>query len=68
MFDDIHAGTLPPGVELLDGGGAEGVRGDQQDFLAGRSILGRELADGVVLPTPLTPKDRHPWALITERF
>src|SRR3970282_854459 len=63
MFDDVHTGTLPPGVKLLDGGGAKGVRGDQQDFLAGRSILCRELADGGgFTDTVYAEEDHHPWA------
>jgi hypothetical protein len=45
MLDDVGAGAPAPGVELLDGGGAKGVRGDEQDFLAGRAVLCRELAD-----------------------
>ena len=45
MFDDVDADALSPNIELLDGGGAKSIAGDEQDFLAGGAVLRRELAD-----------------------
>ncbi len=54
-LDDLDAGACGPDFELLDGGGAEGVGGAEQDG----AVLGGEeaasLPEVVVLPVPLTP-------------
>ena len=43
---DRGADALRPDLELLAGGGAEGVARAEQDRVAGRLELRRELADG----------------------
>ncbi len=45
-LDEVHAGALGPDFELLDGGGAEGVGGAEQDGLAFAAVHGGELAAG----------------------
>ena len=45
MFNHVAAGALPPDFQLLDGGGAEGVSGDQQHVFALRLEFARQFAD-----------------------
>ena len=61
MFDDIDADVAAPGVELLDGGGAESIAGDQQYFFAIVAVLGGEFADGGGLADAVdAEKNHHP--------
>ena len=54
---------LAPGVELLDGGGAKSIAGDQQYLFAIVAVLGGELADGGGLADAVdAEKDDHPGA------
>ncbi len=63
MFDDIDADSLAPGVELLDGGGAESVAGDQQYLFAIVAVLGGQFTDGGCLADAVdAEKDYHPGA------
>ena len=45
-LDEVDAGALGPDFELLDGGGAEGVGGAEQDGLAFAAVERGELAAG----------------------
>ncbi len=54
-LDDLDVGALGPDFELLDGGGAEGVGGAEQDGAALRGEVAASLPVVVVLPVPLTP-------------
>ena len=44
--DNLRARALAPDLELIDGGGAEGIAGRQRDFLALADHPMRQLADG----------------------
>ena len=46
LADDVGAGALAPDFQLLDGGGAEGVGGAEQDAVALGLEAGGEFADG----------------------
>jgi len=50
--DHARARALAPDLQLLDGGGAEGVAGGEDDLLALVAVELGELADGRVLPLP----------------
>ena len=54
-----HAGALAPDLQLLDGGGAEGVAGGDHHLLAGGAELAGELADGGGLARAVDADDQH---------
>jgi hypothetical protein len=54
-----HADALAPHVELLHGGGAEGVASGEHDLLALALQLGRELADRGRLADAVDADDHH---------
>ena len=57
-LDESDAGALRPDLELLDGRGAEGVGGAEQDGFAPRRKSAASLPLVVVLPVPFTPTSR----------
>lgn len=57
-LDQRHVGALGPELQLLTGGGAEGIARCQHDAAALLLYRPASLAIVVVLPTPLTPMTR----------
>ena len=57
--DDLGAGTLPPHLELIDRGGAEGIAGRQQNALPVLAVEVGELADGGGLAGAVDADDQH---------
>ncbi len=57
--DDGRAGALAPDLELIDGGGAEGVAGRQHDAVAFTGELRRQLADGGRLAAAVDAEHEH---------
>ena len=55
--DQLGARPLRPDVELLDGGGAEGIAGDEQHLLSRRGVTRRELPDRRRLADAVHPDD-----------
>ena len=62
--DESRAGALAPDLELVDGGGAEGVAGRQHHGAAFGAELGRELADGRGLAGAVDPDDEDDEGLL----
>ena len=53
VADHGDIGPLAPGLQLIDGGCAEGVSGHNQDLLPAALEMGRQLAQGGGLPHPV---------------
>lgn len=58
LGDHRDAVALAPDLQLLHGGGAEGVAGGQHDLLPSSCSFFASLPMVVVLPTPFTPTTR----------
>ena len=57
--DDVAAGALAPDLELFDGGGAEGVAGDEHGFHALFGVELRQFADGGGFAGAVDADDEH---------
>ena len=59
LADDVHTGAVGPDLQLVGGGGAEGISGAQQHLLALRLQLGGQLADGRGLAHAVDADEQH---------
>ena len=59
LADDVHTGAVGPDLQLVGGGGAEGISGAQQHLLALRLQLGGQLADGRGLAHAVDADDQN---------